>query len=261
LGSNKKRCLSGCPLKGVCLVICFFIGIAWAAQAQIPFHSKEKLIFHVKWSFIHAGEASLEILPTEIIKGVPSYHFVLTVRTSEFVDLFYKIRDRIDSYTDNQMTHSLLYLKQQQGKSKSNIIVDMDWEKGLAHYSNFGKKETPIPIRPGSFDPLSIFYAFRSWLLVDNLIIQTPVTDGKQCIMSHVKVIKRETIQVPVGSFDTFLVEPEMGSIDGVFKKSQSAKLYIWVTADTRQMPVRIKSGVKVGSFIAELVSYETGSP
>jgi hypothetical protein len=93
------------------------------------------------------------------------------------------------------------------------------------------------------------------------MIIQTPVTDGKQCIMGHVKVIKRETIQVPAGSFDTFLVEPAMGTIDGIFKKSQDAKVHIWVTADAGQMPVRIKSRVKVGSFVAELVSYELGSP
>jgi hypothetical protein len=137
----------------------------------------------------------------------------------------------------------------------------MDWEKGFARYSNFGKKEAPIPLRPGSFDPLSIFYSFRNQALMDDLIIQTPVTDGKHCIMGTVKVIKRETIRVPIGSFDTFLVEPEMESIDGVFKKGQSAKLHIWVTADTRQMPVRIKSKVKVGSFVAELVSYEMGSP
>jgi hypothetical protein len=152
-------------------------------------------------------------------------------------------------------------MKRQQGKCKTNIIVDMDWEKGLAKYSNFGKREGSIPIQSESFDPLSVFYAFRSHTLTEDLIIRIPVTDGKKCIVTHAKVIGRETVQVPSGSFDTFLVEPEMELIDGVFKKSKNAKLHIWVTADSRQMPVRIKSGVKVGSFVAELVSYELGAP
>jgi hypothetical protein len=237
------------------------MGTATATENRIPFHPNERLVFEVKWTFIHAGEAILETRPIETVKGVQSYHFVMTARTSEFVDLFYKIRDRIDSYSDTMMSHSLLYMKRQQGKCKTNIIVDMDWEKGLAKYSNFGKREGSIPIQSESFDPLSVFYAFRSHTLTEDLIIRIPVTDGKKCIVTHAKVIGRETVQVPSGSFDTFLVEPEMELIDGVFKKSKNAKLHIWVTADSRQMPVRIKSGVKVGSFVAELVSYELGAP
>jgi len=248
-------------LFGLCTLFSILPGSTWGSDIHNPFHPKEKLVFKVKWAFIHAGDAILEILPIESIKGVQAYHFSMIARTTEFVDLFYKIRDKIDSYTDSKMTYSLLYMKNQQGKSNKDIIVDMDWEKGLAQYSSFGTEEKSISIPPGSFDPLSIFYAFRNNPLKEGSIIEIPVTDGQKFIISTTKVIKRETIQVPSGIFDTYLVEPDMDSIDGVFKKSENAKLYIWVTADARQMPVRIKSGVKVGSFVAELVSYQMGSP
>ena len=39
-----------------------------------------------------------------------------------------------------------------------------------------------------------------------------------------------------------------------VFKKSKKAKIQIWLTADDRRIPVRIKSKVVVGSFVADLV-------
>lgn len=77
--------------------------------------------------------------------------------------------------------------------------------------------------------------------------------------MARAKVVKREEIKVGGVTYDTFLVEPEMENIGGVFEKSRNAKLQIWVTADNRRIPLRIKSKVKVGSFVAELVSYEDG--
>jgi hypothetical protein len=39
-----------------------------------------------------------------------------------------------------------------------------------------------------------------------------------------------------------------------VFKKSKNAKIKLWVTADSRRIPIKIKSKVKIGSFTGELV-------
>ena len=62
-------------------------------------------------------------------------------------------------------------------------------------------------------------------------------------------------------TFDTYLVEPDLRHIGGVFKKTKNAKLQIWITADNRRFPVKVKSKLKVGSFIAELVSIESSDP
>jgi len=43
--------------------------------------------------------------------------------------------------------------------------------------------------------------------------------------------------------------------VGGVFEKTKDAKIHIWVTADERRIPVRIKSKVAIGSFIGELTS------
>ena len=59
--------------------------------------------------------------------------------------------------------------------------------------------------------------------------------------------------------YETYLVEPDLKYLGGVFKKSEDAKLQIWVTTDERRVPVRIKSKLVVGSFVAELVSYQNG--
>lgn len=231
-----------------------------AVEEICPFYPGEKLTLEVKWGFIPAGVAVLEILPVKTVNGVQSYHFVMTAKTYPFIDFFYKVRDRMDAYTDLAMTHSILYKKKNQGKTKRDVIVNFYWEKQEVNYSNFGRKRKPVFILPGSFDPLSVFYAFRMCDLQDNTEIEVPVTDGKKCVTGKAKIIERETVTLAQGGiYDTYLVEPELKHIGGVFEKSKKAKLQIWVTADSRRIPVRIKSKVRVGSFVAELISDETG--
>ncbi|MBW2615862.1 MAG: DUF3108 domain-containing protein [Deltaproteobacteria bacterium] len=232
-----------------------FIGNANADENTFPFHAGEKLVFEAKWGFIPAGEAVLEVLPVETINGVKSRHFVMTAKTYPFIDLFYKVRDRIDSYADVGMTHSVLYKKQKRGRSKKDVVVDFNWEKKKAKYSKNGKMRRLISILSGSFDPLSVFYAFRIHELKEGLVIKVPVTDGKKCVMGTAKVIKREKINVNGRTYDTYLVEPDLEHIGGVFEKSKNAKLQLWVTADKLQIPVRIKSKVVVGSFVGDLIS------
>lgn len=234
-----------------------FSGITNADKDNFPFSPGEKLTFRVKWAFISAGEAVLEILPMETMNGAKSFHFVLTAKTYPFVDLFYKVRDRIEAYTDEKMTHSILYKERKEGKRKRRVVVNFNWERREAQRSNFGEKREPILIMPGTFDLLSIFYAFRLHDLKENMELEKPVTDGKKCVLGRAKVVKRETVKVASGTYDTYLVEPDLEHIGGVFKKSKDAKLQIWVTADSRRVPVKIKSKVIVGSFVGELISVE----
>jgi hypothetical protein len=248
------------------MVIAFVVTIASstpteAIEKALPFSPGEKLTFQVKWGVIPAGEGILEVLPIENINGIKAYHFLMTTKTYPFIDLFYKVCNAIDSYTDIGMTHSILYKNRNQGKTKRDVIVNFDWEKGKAQYTNFGKKQKLITIKPGSFDPLSVFYAFRLHDLRENTEIHVPVTDGKRCVMGRAKIIRRETVKVASGTYETFLAEPELQHIRGVFEKSKHAKLQIWVTADNYRMPVKIKSKVYVGSFTAELISVEQIGP
>jgi hypothetical protein len=227
----------------------------YAEAKRIPFSPGEKLHFEVRWAFIPAAEGVLEILPMETIDGVKCYHFSMTSRTYELVDLFYKVRDRVDAFADAGMTRSILYTKAQDGKRKRRISVDFDWEKLQSRYSNFDQRAEPISILPGSFDPLSVFYAFRLFQLKEGEELKAPVADGRKCVLGRAKVIKREKIKVKETVYDTFLVEPDTDQFGGVFEKSKNAKLQIWVTADGASIPVRVKSEVVVGSFVAELVS------
>ncbi|MGE0082822.1 MAG: DUF3108 domain-containing protein [Desulfococcaceae bacterium] len=233
---------------------------AETSKPPSPFYPGEKLIFALRWGVIHAGEATLEILPFGTVSGEPAWHFVMTAKTNSFIDTFYKVRDQIDSYTDDGLTRSLLYKKKQrEGKSKRDIAVTFDWESGKAHYVNKGKAKPPISLMPGTFDPLAAFYFSRMTDFKTDTVLRRPITDGKKNIMGRITVKKRETIKIGETSYDTFLLEPDLKDVSGVFEKSKDSKIHLWVTADERRIPVKIASKVIVGSFVGELVSATYG--
>lgn len=231
-----------------------------AASDVLPFQPGEKLVFELKWEVVSAGYATLEVLPMIEYQGKDVFHFAMTAKTNKYLDRIYKVRDRIDAYADRQLAHSVFYSqKQREGNYKRNILVKFDWDRREAVYNDIlkDKKRKPIELLPGAFDPLSIFYYTRSLPLQAPMTIDRPVTDGKKCVVGKATVLKRETITVAAGTFDTLLMVPALEHIGGVFKKSQNAEISMWVTADEKRIPVKLTSKVVVGNFSAELVSYE----
>ena len=229
-------------------------------QRPPPFQIGEKLSFSLRWNFVKAGSAHAEVLPPTVITGVHVNHFLLTARTTPFIDMIYKVRDRIDSYTDLNITHSLFYAKKQrEGHYKRDVAVRFNYKKQLAHYEASRGKRLETIIHPGTFDPLATCYYFRMQDLAIGKILQAPISDGKRCVIGQAEVIGRETIRVPAGRFDSFLILPEIKHLGGVFKRSEAATLHIWISADHRHLPVQVKSKVKVGNFLAVLTEIESG--
>ncbi len=228
-------------------------------EKHIPFSPGEKLTFELKWGFISAGTAVLEVLPFKKINNVDAYHFTLTIKSSSYIDLFYKVRSRFDAYSDAGMNRSLLYTKKQlEGKHKRDVKVTFDWEKNEGQYSNFGKKKDPVPLMPGCLDPLSSFFYLRCFKHKQGMKIHCTVADGKKCVVGKAKVLKKEKIKINNKTYNTFKLEPDLKDAGGIFKKSKNAKLHIWLTDDKRRMPVKLKSKVVIGSFTGELISVET---
>jgi len=241
-------------------VLCGLCPPAATQSAAPPFASGERLTFQIRWGFIPAGQAVLEVLPHTSINGTEARHFVLTAQTNAVVDLIYRVRQRIDAYSDLAMTRSLLYREiQSVNRRQRDVRIDFDWERMQARRTNFQKQKRPIAIPPGSFDPLSAFYFTRFLALGARSEIQRPITDGKRSVIGRARIVKRETIVVSGRPYDTYLMRPELKHVRGVFEKSKNAKIELWITADHRKVPVRIKSKVVVGSFVGELIEARYG--
>ena len=226
---------------------------------NVPFRPGEKLTFQLRWENVPAGRAVMEVMPFKEVDGQPVYHFKLTAASNSTIDVFYKVRDKFEAYTDIEMKNSLLYRKKQrEGSYKKDALAEFDWPNHQVKYTLRGKPKKPLAgIPPGAFDPLSAFYFMR---LIDFTIdssIERPITDGTKKFIGRARVVGRETITLKSGTYDTYVIEPDTTHIGGVFKESKNPKLRIWITADEHRLPVRVKSKVAVGHFIGDLVSAE----
>jgi hypothetical protein len=240
--------------------VCFAADTNPSASPNIkmPFQIGEKLCYKLKWTVIPVGKAVFEVLDGTTEIGTPAFLFRLTVKSYPFVDLFYKVRDRIESYADRAMTHSIRYRKKQrEGRHKRDIEVRFDWQQRKAIRYNKGKHESTIDVPQGTFDPLAVFYAFRLHPVTSGLVVRTPVSEGKKSVIGSAKVVKRDTVTIGDQGFDTYLCEPDLQHVGGVFEKSKDAKIQVWVTADDRRIAVKLKSKVVVGHFTGELFSKE----
>lgn len=243
------------------------LGLLWLGPALasgqnpagLPFPIGEKLLYQVRWGAIPAAHATLEVMPLAGDHGSPALHFVMTARTNEFADLFYKFRTRVDSFAEPDLSRSLGFTKQEQERSRiRNEDVHFDWEKMKTLVTEGdGKPRHGVDLVPGTVDPLSVFYAFRIRPLEKGKVLDVPVSDGKKLARGTARVVDREEITVHGRVYDCFVVEPDLKDLGGVFRKSPGASMRIWVTADELRLPVRVRSKVVVGYFTADLVAVE----
>jgi hypothetical protein len=242
--------------------VCFVCaGAVSIAQGEIP--PGERLVYQIRWMRIPAGEAVLEAAGPEALDRQSTRHFIMTVRTNSFVDTFYKVRSRIETWMNLELSRSLRYHKQQRegGHRPRDEAVDFDWTNQVATYTNRGRGRPPVSLRPGTVDPLAALYFTRQAPLVPGTQIERPVSDGKKMVIGRARVIGKEKIEVPAGTFDTLVIEPDLRDVGGVFEKSPDAQIRLWLTDDAHRIPVRVESKVVVGYFVGELTSIQGYPP
>ena len=241
------------------LSIFMFVFSSFArAEFLLPFGPGEKLTYEIHWTFIHAGDAVLEVMPDTEMNGVLARHFKATAKTVPWVDKLYKVRDTMDAWTNLDVTHALRYKKDQNEGSyhkKVDLIFDKEKNQSLRYARGVLQHTIDQPV--DVFDPMSILYSFRKRILYKTMKFKANVSDGKQTVVSEAFVEGMDDVETPMGIIRSFRVRIDIKHLSGVFKKSPNAELIVWFSADQRRIPVKVRSKVKVGHFTLELVDYQ----
>ncbi|MFW5803035.1 MAG: DUF3108 domain-containing protein [Verrucomicrobiota bacterium] len=227
------------------------------AETEMPFEDGETIVFRLRWGFIVAGRATLNVHEQTTVNGVPARHFSTSIRTTGLVDKIYKVRTRLDSYVTLDGTRVLAYeKKQREGKKRAHFTVDFDWAQKTAVRTDkkTGESRPAVDLPDTVTDMIGALYRFRQLPLAEDKTYTLPVTNGKKVVHGQAEIIGRETVKVPAGKFDAYKITPRTADLGGVFEKDDDADLFLWFTADRRHMPVRVASAVMVGNFIAEAV-------
>jgi hypothetical protein len=223
--------------------------LVYALPEQVPYGEGERFVFAIQYGLIYAGDATLEVRNIAIIDSVPAYHIISTARTNRAFDIVFKVRDRVESFMDYENLLSLRFEKHlREGKFRKDEEVWFDQKRHVAHYPD---KTLHIP--PSTQDFLSALYYVRTLSIeVGQAIAMANHTGGKNYPI-YVKVLGRDRVTVPAGTFDCIVVEPVLQTTS-IFE--HKGKLTIWLTDDSLKMPVLMRSKVVIGAFEAVLKEY-----
>ena len=219
-----------------------------------PFRPGESLRFTVQYGPIHAGSAWLEVKGSRDSTGHAVDTLVARAESNAFFSLTFKVRNRIVSVWDPGQRVSERYSEDRhEGGFRAKSDITFDQERGEARYSD-GRV---FPIPPRVQDALSSFYYTRFQALPIGGSVVFDYHASRKSAPLQVKVVGREKIETPAGTFDCVIVEPVLKA-GGIFK--HSGRLLIWLTADDRRVPVLMKSKVTVGSISVVLQSMKPGT-
>lgn len=230
---------------------------AWRAEPNTAFTFGEKLNFAVHWQFVSVGSASMSVAGPDNLRDRQAYHIVTEARSTEFFDNFYKVRDVNESWIDTQSLCSLKFASHiRESKTVKDETVEIDQPNGTFFLV---EKSTAGVVPAWVQDVLSALYFVRTRELENGAEYVVDALSGDKPWPLTVKVVGRETVQVPAGTFDCFVVEPAVRDGAGIFQAK--GKLWVWLSADNRKMPVLMRSKIAVGAVEAQLVSYENAVP
>jgi hypothetical protein len=228
---------------------------------QLPndsFGPGELLKFNIGYGFVTAGTATLEVRDTSTVNGALCFQIYSETNSNKFFDGFYKVRDTIICQLDAEGLFSRYFFKAlHEGSYHSSRKIEFEYDQRRAiTYKGTDKVDT-LAISAFSQDVLTAFYYIRTLPLEVGQTIKLNYVDHDSATVMEVRILKRETVDVPAGQFKCIVVEPMLQAA-GVFK--QEGEVKVWLTDDRLKMPVLMKSKVLVGSIYAELTEFKLGN-
>ena len=217
------------------------------------FKEGEKLTFDVNYGFVTAGIAVMAIPTIKRISGREAYHVTFEVNSVPSFDMFYKVRDRYETYIDVEGLFPWRFEQHiREGGYTRDFSAFFDQRKGKAKTSE-GEYSIPLYVN----DIVSAFYYARtldySNMKVNDLIhLQNFYKDKVYNL--DVKYLGKEVVEVPAGKFECIIVEPLVKE-GGLFK--HEGNIIVWLTNDELKMPVKVRTKVVIGYVEAKLTNYE----
>jgi hypothetical protein len=219
---------------------------------QPVFKAGEQLSYRLKYGVFTAAEADLRVENTDIkYNGRPALHIIVEGRTAGSFDVFYKVRNRYETYIDEKTLLPYFYAENRHEgswKHSDKVTFDHETNKITATKGSYAFKGKV-------FDFVSAYYFARtidvSKLHVgDKFELRYFLDDGINSL--GITYAGKEKVNCSMGTFNCLKFNPTI--IPGrIFRKD--SKLYLWITDDNNRIPVKANVEVVVGSVTMDLTA------
>ena len=216
------------------------------------FKRGETLKYRLHYGAIDAGEADISIdNTTKMIKDRPTYHAVGVGYSKGAFDWFYKVRDRYESYIDEDALVPWIFMRRtDEGgfKIKQDQMYDQENGKVLSNGKSF---DIPKYMQ----DMISSFYYartidFSKAKIGDIFTVPTFVDD--EAWQLKIKYLGKETIDSDLGNVNCLKFCPVIQK-GRVFKHEDD--LNVWISDDPYHVPIRAQAQILVGSVKMDIMS------
>jgi uncharacterized protein DUF3108 len=221
-----------------------------AKRAKVPFGAGERMEYDVKFGALRVGNAHMEVVGLENLRGRQVWHTAFWVQGGNFL---YRVNDVYESWMDAETLSSLRFVQElEEGGKDIERRFEIYPERAVFVQTSKKplkeEKSVSQPLDDGSFlyfirtIPLEVgqTYDFHRYFRPD----RNPV---------RIRVLRKERVKVPAGTFDAIVIQPVIKT-KGIFSENGHAE--IWLTDDERHVMVQLKSKLSFGSLNLFLKSY-----
>lgn len=241
----------------VVIIFSAFAGQSQTAYRKVTnesFKRGEKLTYRIHYGFIDAAIATIEITDeNKKFADRNTLHVVGIGRSKGSFDFFFKIRDRYETYIDEEALIPWFFGRRvdEGGYKMSQDYVFFHNQKKM---SANGKM---IDIWQNAQDMLSGFYLARTMDLgnaKEGQLFSVPtVVDGAMYNL-QIKYKGRETIKSPWGKIRCLKFVPVLQK-GRIFKHEED--MVVWLSDDKNHIPIRAKADILFGSLKMDLIEYK----
>jgi hypothetical protein len=229
-------------------------GFVFRKMPNTAFAAGEKLTYRAHYGFINAARITMSVDATiHTVNNRKTFLVKTEGETLKSFDWMYKVRDKFESYLDQESMAPLRYsmAKRENKYSAVDAVLYFHDQKKLRNL----KGEMTMPVY--TQDIASALYYARNLNFATATIGQIFPIDvymDNQVYNLQFKFMGRETISTDIGKVRCIKLQPKL-VVDRVFKSDSD--MTIWVSDDKNKIPIRVESAIQVGSVKVDITAYE----
>lgn len=230
---------------------------AFVPKRNAAFKKGEILTYRLHYGAIDAGVATLEVTQEDReFAGRPTYHVVGIGKSTGAFDWFFKVRDRYESYIDQEALVPLAFIRRvDEGgyKINQNYVYNHPKKQVISEGKAYDVPKDINDIQ----DMISAFYYARcidfSNAKIGNIYTVNSFVDNEIWPLK-IKYMGKETISTSLGKFKCIKFRPVIQK-GRIFKDEED--LNVWISDDANRIPIRAQANILVGSVKMDLKDYK----
>ena|SRR6266508_1343959 len=219
-------------------------------ERPVPFKVGETLTYDVSWSsYVTAGTVVTTVKEKKPSFSSTAYYVIAegrpTTLVSKLYSLYYKMDTLIDSYTLLPQRGSVY---SEEGKSHRFRTTTFDRKANkvlFEHQANTTVKDN-FTTSPVAQDALSAIYVLRAVPFKAGDRMTMPVSDDGVNYKGQFEIGAAERVRTGIGDVSAWRVQVTLFDDKN---RTVGRNMALWISDDTRRLPVKLQAELTVGSF------------